>query len=106
MKILFSTIRSPFTSEFTSLLEQIRLQAKTDEIGLVLLQDAVQAAYPAPKNPLTRDDVENIVVYAAKEDLKARGLSKGKLYKKLHIVDAGEIVDLVMEKYDKLVSWS
>jgi sulfur relay protein TusB/DsrH len=106
MKILFSTIKSPFTTDFTSLLTQIRLQSKSDEVGLLLMQDAVHAAYPAPKNPLTSEDVTSITLYVAKEDLKARGIPKGKLHENSKIVDAPEIVDLVMAKFDKMVSWS
>ena len=106
MKILFSTIKSPSTSDFNSLLKQIRLQSKSDEVGLLLLQNAVHAAYPAPNNPLTSEDVSSIKVYVGKEDLKARGIAKGKLHSNTKIVEATDVIDLVMEEYDKMVSWS
>ncbi|MHA2407674.1 MAG: sulfurtransferase complex subunit TusB [Candidatus Ranarchaeia archaeon] len=106
MKILFSTIKSPFSADFASLLAQIRIQSKSDEVGLLLMQDAIHAAYPAPNNPLTSDDVTSIKIYVAKEDLKARGVPKGKLHPNTKIVEAIDVVDLVMEEFDKMVSWS
>jgi sulfur relay protein TusB/DsrH len=85
---------------------QLRLQSKSDEVGLLLLQDAVLAAYPAPNNPLTSDDVSSIKLYVGKEDLKARGITKGKLHSNAKLVATTDVVDLVMEEYDKMVSWS
>ena len=106
MRILFTTIQSPYSSEFEVLIQQIRSQSSSHEISLVLLQDAVLAAHPAKKNPLSQEDSKNFKVYALQEDLAARGLAKGHLFKQVQVVTSADVIELVMEKCDKLVSWS
>ena len=103
-KILFSVTKSPYDETvWKTLVKVIKNSLKEgEEIGLLLLQDAVIAAKESTKNPL--NGLEDIVVYASKEDLEARGLDK--LLSEIKTVSAPDIIDLVGEKYEKVFSWN
>ncbi len=103
-KTLFSILKSPYNHPWAMLVQLIQSTLKTkDEVGVLLLQDAVYAAKSAPKNPLK--SIQGIKIFASAEDLKARGVT-GDYLKNVTLVTAADIIDLIGEKYDKIVSWN
>jgi sulfur relay protein TusB/DsrH len=103
-KTLFSVLKSPYNHPWRTLVKLIQTTLKIkDEVGILLLQDAVYAAKKAPKNPLS--DIKGVTIYASAEDLKARGLDQD-LLDNVTKVTAADVIDLVGEKYEKIVSWN
>ena len=95
---------SPFVGDYASILDMaLRAVQKGEKVGLLHIHGSCTA--------LTSDEYsEKLVdaglnVYALKADCKARGLLK-KIKKRVKIVDYRDWVKLVMDEYDRIVSWT
>jgi len=96
--------KSPFVSDYASILD-IALKAvkKGEKVGVLHIHNSCIA--------LTSDEYSRklvdaeINVYALKADCEARGLLK-KIKREVKIVDYKDWVNLVMDEYDRIVSWT
>lgn len=96
--------KSPFVGDYDSILGIARRAVeKGEKVGVIHIQDSCTA--------LTLDKYsENLVeaglnVYALKADCEARGLMN-KIKKEVKIVDYRDWVRLVMDNYERIVSWT
>jgi sulfur relay protein TusB/DsrH len=102
--LLIILSKSPFVGDYASILEMaLRAVQKVEKVGVLHIHDSCIA--------LTSDEYsERLVdaglnVYALKADCEARGLLK-KMKKGVKIVDYKDWVRLVMDEYDRIVSWT
>ncbi|MHA1772471.1 MAG: sulfurtransferase complex subunit TusB [Candidatus Thorarchaeota archaeon] len=87
----------------TSLAEVVTaLQSGGNEVGILLVQDGV---YLADKGCTHSDELKgfNVPVYASKSHIEERGIND-RLVLEVKIMDYSEIVDLMMEHYDRIIS--
>lgn len=95
--------KSPFGSNFDSILQIASEMVETKEkVGILCIQDAC-IALTLPEY-LRKIANQKLKLYGLKADCEARGLLK-KIGEQVTIVDYQEWVRLVMDKYDKIVSW-
>jgi len=95
--------KSPFGSNFDSILQIASEMAETKEkVGILHIQDAC-IALTLPEY-LKKMANQKLKLYGLKADCEARGLLK-KIGKKVTIIDYQGWVKLVMDEYDKIVSW-
>ena len=96
--------KSPFVGDYTSILD-IALGAvqKGERVGVLHIHDSCTALTSGEYSKKLVDAGLN--VYALKADCKARGLLK-KIKKRVKIVDYRDWVKLVMDEYDRIVSWT
>jgi tRNA 2-thiouridine synthesizing protein B len=97
-KILFTLLRSPFEKSELELMESI---AGDCEKGVMLFEDAVY--YATTEQFLDELLVKKYSIYAIEEELEARGL-KVPQTEGIHLIDYNTAVEMIMEKYDKVVS--
>ncbi|MGY5854008.1 MAG: DsrH/TusB family sulfur metabolism protein [Candidatus Thorarchaeota archaeon] len=85
----------------TSLVETVSaLKSGGHEIGVLLLQDGV---FMADKGCPDSKPIEGLAVYANKKNVDERGLSN-RLISGVKLVEYPEIVELMMEIYDRVIS--
>lgn len=95
--------KSPFSGSFDSILRIASEMVKMGEkIGILHIQDAC-LALTLPEY-ITKIADSRFELYDLKADCEARGLLK-KIDKRVTVVDYQGWVKLVMDKYDKIVSW-
>jgi sulfur relay protein TusB/DsrH len=102
--LLIILSKSPFVGDYESILDMaFKAVRKGEKVGVLHIQDSCIA--------LTLDGYfEKLVdaglnVYVLKADCEARGISK-KVKKGVKMVDYKGWVKLVMEEYDRIVSWT
>ena len=96
--------KSPFVSDYASILD-IALKAvkKGEKVGVLHIHNSCIAL---TSDKYSRKLVDaGINVYALKADCEARGLLK-KIKRGVKIVDYKDWVNLVMDEYDRIVSWT
>lgn len=95
--------KSPFGDSFASVLKiAFEIANKGEKVGILHIQDAcITLTLPDHLEEITD---ERIKLYGLKADCEARGLSK-KINKSVRIIDYDGWVKLVMNEYDKIVSW-
>jgi len=102
MLIIWS--KSLFISDYESLIQLVsRAVEKGENVAILHIQDACTAV--TLDRYLKRVIPLGIEVYALKEDCEARGLLQ-KIKNEVRTVDYKGWVDLVMNKHDKIVSWT
>ena len=96
--------KSPFVGDYASILEMaFRAVQKGERVGVLHIHNSCFA--------LTSDEYSKklvdagLDVYVLKADCEARGLLK-KIKKDAKIVDYKDWVRLVMDEYDRIVSWT
>ena len=96
--------KSPFVGDYVSIFDMaLRAVQKGEKVGVLHIHDSCVA--------LTSDEYSKklvdagLNVYALKADCEARGLLK-KIKKGVKIVDYKDWVKLVMDEYDRIVSWT
>ena len=96
--------KSPFVGDYASIFDMaLRAVQKGEKVGVLHIHDSCVA--------LTSDEYSKklvdagLNVYALKADCEARGLLK-KIKKGVKIVDYQDWVRLVMDEYDRIVSWT
>jgi sulfur relay protein TusB/DsrH len=77
------------------------IKSQNNEVGILLVQDGV---FMADKGCTHSEELAkfNVPVYASKGHVEERGIA-GRLVVDAKLVDYNGIVDLVMEKYDRVV---
>ncbi len=91
-----------FVSQYTqtnTTLERI----KADKLGIILVQNAVYHAgikENGKASPILDKDAE---FFALTEDLQSRGLSPDNVDGKVKVVDYNDLVDLIMNDYEKTI---
>jgi len=101
--LLIILSKSPFGGNFDSILKMASEVVKMGErVGILHIQDACMTL-TLPKY-LKKIADHGFELYGLKADCEARGLLK-KVDKRVTIVDYQGWVKLVMDKYDKIVSW-
>ena len=92
-----------FVGDYASILDIARRTAREEKVGILHIHDSCIA--------LTSDEYfkklvdAGLNVYVLKADCEARGILK-KVKKGVKIVDYKDWVKLVMEEYDRIVSWT
>ena len=75
-----------------------------NDVGMVLMQDAVLITKKSEKSKMLEEIMANgIDIYVIDADCKARGISDA--VQGINKVGYEEFIDLVMEKYEKTVSF-
>ena len=95
---------SPFVGDHASILDMaLRAAQKGEKVGVLHIHDSCTALTSEEYSKKLVDAGLN--VYALKADCEARGLLK-KIKKRVKIVDYQDWVKLVMDEYDRIVSWT
>jgi tRNA 2-thiouridine synthesizing protein B len=97
-KVLFTLLKSPFEKDETHTMDTI---AGSNEKGILLFEDAVY--YATIKKIREKLLLKNYSIFAIKEELEARGYSEF-TDKGVELIDYEVAIDIIMEKYDKVVS--
>lgn len=88
----------------------LNLKKMNEEVGVLLIQDAVLSAIQGQKGKIeefVKKALDSgITVYVLKPDAIARGIAEERMIKGVKLVDYGGWVDLTMDKYQKIVSWT
>mgnify|MGYP002153783619 CR=1 FL=1 len=101
--LLIILSKSPFSGGFDSILKVASEMVEMGEkVGILHIQDAC-IALTLPEY-LRKISDNTVKIYGLKADCEARGLLK-KVDKRVTIVDYQGWVKLVMDEYDKIVSW-
>jgi len=101
--LLIILSKSPFGGGFDSILKMAsEIVEMGEKVGILHIQDAC-IALTLPEY-LRKTANCRFELYGLKADCEARGLSK-KINKRVTIVDYQGWVKLVMDEYDKIVSW-
>ena len=96
--------KSPFVGDYASILDiALRAVQKGERVGVLHIHASCTALTSGEYSKKLVDAGLN--VYALKADCKARGLLK-KIKKRVKIVDYRDWVKLVMDEYNKIVSWA
>nr|MDO8079148.1 sulfurtransferase complex subunit TusB [Candidatus Freyarchaeota archaeon] len=112
MATLILVSKSPYITKDNVYAFEASLNLKNmdEEVGVMLIQDAVLSAIQGQKGQIeellkTALDA-GVNVYVLKPDAAARGIPEERMIEGVQLVDYGGWVDLTMEKYQKIVSWT
>ena len=103
MKVVSVKVLIWLSGECASLIEVVEgIKKSGNETGLLLVQDGV---FQADKgNPGSKTVVKlGVPLYAVRPHVEERGLG-GRLISGVSLVDYLDMVDLVMDKYEKIIS--
>jgi sulfur relay protein TusB/DsrH len=101
--LLMILSKSLFVGDYASILDMaLRVVQKGEKTGVMHIHDSCMALTSVEYSTKLVDAGLN--VYALKADCEARGLLK-KIRKGVKIVDYKDWVRLVMDEYDRIVSW-
>lgn len=116
MATLYLVTKSPFihSDPFEAVKVAILQSAVEEKIGVVLLQDAVLGAKKGQFSEkgetfeqLLLDAVEKgIKVYVLEPDSKARAMKPDQIVEGISPIGYLRLVDLIMEEFEKTVSWT
>lgn len=98
-KVLFTLVRSPFEKDEIHTMNTVALD---NEKGVLLFEDAVYYATAEQKRKELL--LQNYSIYAIKEELDARGFGDFSA-EGVELIGYDEAVDIIMERYDKVVSF-
>ena len=98
-KVLFTLVRSPFEKDETHTMDTV---AANNEKGVLLFEDAIYYATVERKRKELLS--KNYSIYAIKEELDARGHGEFSA-EGVELIGYDEAVDIIMERYDKAVSF-
>ncbi len=100
--VVSGSLREPNGLKALELANQFRLQGK--KTGVYLLQNAVLGGVDEEAKILIKAQINSgIDFYCSEEDLAMRGLAEKDLYPQIHISDYSYLVDLMMERYHKVI---
>jgi sulfur relay protein TusB/DsrH len=101
--MLIILTKSPFVGDYASILDiALKATQKGEKVGVLHIHDSCTALTSNEYSSRLVDAGLN--VYALKADCEARGLLK-KIKKGTKIIDYKDWVKLVMDEYDRTVSW-
>lgn len=95
--LLYIILKSPFISE---LVETINMLSGDAKKAVILFEDGIYHAVQSKKRKELLDN--NIKIYAIKDDLLARGFSLD--IEGVDVVDYDMAIQLIMEKYDSIIT--
>jgi len=79
--------------------------SKGINVGLAFIQDAVIGLVKGSSiAEILENKNGNLSIYVLGPDLKARGINPNKIISNAKIVSYDDLVDLIMDKYQKIVS--
>lgn len=100
--IVSCSLREPNGLRALELANQFRLQGK--KAGVYLLQNAVLGGVNKAAKILIEAQINSGIDYfCSEEDLTMRGFAKKNLPPQFHISDYSGMIDLMMEKYGKVI---
>jgi len=101
--LLIILSKSPFVGNFDSVLKMAsEMVERGEKVGILHIQDAcITLTLPEYIGKMAD---HRLKLYGLKADCEARGLLK-KIDKRVIVVDYQGWVKLVMDEYDKIVSW-
>ena len=107
VKLLYITSKSIYTCAAQSTLLDIttKQMEKGHEIGVLLIQDSTLACWKGGQNIIAQAAEQGIAVFAVKEDLLARGITEDKMHAKIKAVDYDEAIAIIMDQYEKVITW-
>jgi sulfur relay protein TusB/DsrH len=98
-KVLFTMLRSPFEKDEIHAMETV---AMDNEKGVLLFEDAIYYATVEQKRKELLS--KEYSIYAIKEELDARGFGDFSA-EGVELIGYDEAVDIIMKRYDKVVSF-
>lgn len=107
VKVLYITSKSIYTCAAQgTLLDITKSQMDSGhEVGVLLIQDSTLACWKGGKNIIAEAAAHGINVYAIKEDLEARGIIGDLVHPGIKQVDYDQSIALIMDKYEKVITW-
>lgn len=104
--LLYIIRRSPFMSSDLERVAELAVKQKEEnEVGIVLMQDAVLITKKSQKSKLLEELMVNgINIFVIEADCNARGISE-MVIEGVKKVGYEEFIDLVMEDYEKTISF-
>lgn len=100
--IVSSSLREPNGLRALELANQFNFQGK--KTGIYLLQNAVLGGINEEAKILIEGQINSgIDFYCSEEDLTMRGLAEKDLHPQIHLSDFSYLIDLMMDKYDKVI---
>ncbi|MFX1486035.1 MAG: sulfurtransferase complex subunit TusB [Promethearchaeota archaeon] len=105
VSVLYLLFKSPYKNfnGMDALMRVVKSQSVKSKVGVALLQDAVVSLRGVLSEKIVELAKEGIHVIALSEDLKARGI--GSTVDGVQQVSYREIINIIMNDYDKVVSW-
>ena len=107
VKVLYITSKSIYTcAAQRTLLDITKAQMENGhEVGVLLIQDSTLACWKEGKNVISEAAAQGVSVYAVKEDLEARGIIGDRVHPAIQQVDYDESIKLIMDTYEKVITW-
>lgn len=100
--IVSSSLSEPHGLRALELADQFNFQGK--KTGIYLLQNAVLGSINKETKIRIKNQIKSgIDFYCSEEDLTMRGFAKKNLPPQIHISDYSGLIDLMMEKYGKVI---
>ena len=106
-KVLYITSKSIYTCATQGTLLDIAASQKEkgNDVGILLIQDSTLACWKGAENIIADALSHGINIYAIKEDLEARGIIGDKAISKIKQVNYDEAITVIMDKYEKVITW-
>jgi sulfur relay protein TusB/DsrH len=112
MPTLFMLTKTPYVTN--DLIRVIKISTdirrKNEDVGILLTQDTVLAGIRGQTNrfdeQLTKAMKAGVRIYILEPDATARGLKKERAVQGIEFIDYGQWVDIVVEKYQRIASWT
>ncbi len=106
-KLLYITSKSIYTCAAQGTLLDITAAQKEhgDDVAILLIQDSTLACWNGAENIIADAISHGIEIYAIKEDLEARGIIGDKVNPKIKQVNYDEAITVIMDKYEKVITW-
>ena len=100
--VVSGSLMEPNGLRALELANQFRLQGKNTAV--YLLQNAVLGGVSKEAEKLIEAQINSgIDFYCSEEDLTMRGLAEKDLHPQIHMSDYSYLIDLMMERYDKVI---
>ncbi|HUU76796.1 MAG TPA: sulfurtransferase complex subunit TusB [candidate division Zixibacteria bacterium] len=106
-KILYLTSKSIYTCAAQgTLLDIIKKQKENGhDVAVLLIQDSTLACWKGAKNIISEAATHGIDIFAIKEDLEARGIIDDKVHPDIKQVNYEQAISVIMDKYEKVITW-
>jgi sulfur relay protein TusB/DsrH len=106
-KILYLTSKSIYTCAAQGTLLEIILKQINNghQVAVLLIQDSTLACWKGSNNIISQAAQKGVSIYAIEEDLEARGIIEEKRHKGIQAIDYEQTISLIMDKYEKVITW-
>jgi sulfur relay protein TusB/DsrH len=112
MSTLFVLAKTPYLTNDVARVIRIAsdMKKETDEVGIIFVQDAVLAAIRGLSNKfdeqITKAIKNGVKIYILEPDATARGLKTDRAVQGIEFIDYGQWVDIVVNNYQRIASWT